>query len=103
MPTAQAVREMTQAEYAAHSKGTYSRYETYYLRAGGVMDRCSRDMYIGSMDKLPPVCKIRGCYGSSDAASMYAAKRVIVLIDKPQADLPDWATVQQAVAAEATA
>lgn len=92
---------MTQAEYTAKSGGTYSSFETYYLRRRPMLDSTSRNMY-GSADKLPIVCKVRAAHSSG--GSLYRARRLIVITDKPQKPLPDWTAVEsQPVAAEAVA
>lgn len=81
-----AVLELTQDQYTARSKGSYAKFEAYYLRAGGVLDRTGRDMYVSRLDKLPIICKVRAAYGS-----------VIVITDKPQSPLPDWTKVPAGV------
>lgn len=86
------VLELTQAQYSAKSGGNYSPFDTYYVRAGGRLDRTSRDMYVGDLDKLPIACKVRAC-------SVSWGYRVIVLTDKPQAALPDWTKTQEPVEA----
>lgn len=81
-----AVLELTQDQYTARSKGSYAKFEAYYLRAGGMLDRTGRDMYVSRLDKLPIICKVRAAYGS-----------VIVITDKPQQALPDWTKVPAGV------
>lgn len=89
------VLEMTQAEYTQRSKGSHSSFDSYYLRAGGVLDRVGRDMYSATLDKLPVVCKVRAKWGRVDS--------IVVLTDKPQSALPDWSKVVKPEAVEVSA
>ena len=78
-----AVRRVTQAFYSAHSKGTYSTFNTVELDAQGNK--------IGSSWKgktAEPVCRVRtgpsgGCF--------YSADSVVIVEDKPAKALPiEW-------------
>jgi len=82
-----AVVEMTQAEYVQRSKGRYARFETMELRKGGLF-RPPSDMW-SSADRLPLICKIRGC---SHGVEFHSPYRIVVITDKPQKPLPDWRT-----------
>jgi len=82
------VLEITQGVYSANSGGSYSKFDTYYVRAGGIIDRTDRNMYSGKIDKLPVVCKVRLC-------SKGYGYRVVVLTNKPQSALPDWKTIPE--------
>ena len=79
--------EMTQAEYSAASKGSYSRAESSEIAAMG--KRPVRGNLWTSKGEAhnksigPILCKVRTFDGKS-----YAARRVIVLTDKPQKPLP---------------
>jgi len=80
------VREMTQAEYSARSKGTYARYQTKAItekarpphpRGGGVHGRV--------------IFKIRT--GPRTTDKLYAADSVVVITDKPQKPIP-WVAME---------
>lgn len=78
------ILRMTQAEYSANSKGSYSAAETHELCAmadpvdGGFNARVKRAR------QGPPVCKVRLASGGG----YHNAKRVIVITDKPRKPLP---------------
>ena len=78
----QAVVYMTQAQYAARSKGSYAVCRTEHLNEGG-------ELYYKSIygkENGKPCCKIRKTCGSGEYTGN--ARRVIVLTDKPQKPLP---------------
>jgi len=83
------IRQLTQAEYSARSKGTYSRYETVGIEATG---RRQRRRY-GS-PTAPAVCKVRKCYAGTGGYS-HQADAVIVITDKPQKPLPEFSEVTE--------
>ena len=81
------VKRMTQAEYSAESGGTYSRCETSSVTEN------RRLQEIHSGDRV--TCfKVRT---ASPGGFCYAARRVIVITDKPQKPLP-WANCDSALA-----
>jgi hypothetical protein len=79
---------MTQAEYSAVSKGTYSRYETVDVCEHGFRPETK---YGQNIDPSPVAFKVRKTYGDK-------ADRVVILTDKPQKLLPKFAPVQPAKA-----
>ena len=85
------VRRMTQVEYSAGSKGSYSHLDAVEVCEYG--HRARRASY----DDSPVAFKIRKSYPGGGFTT--AADRVIVLTDKPQKPLPlDWEKVFDAVA-----
>lgn len=91
--TPETVLRMTQAQYSAASKGSYSACEARTIHADGRPARRSTNLWSSEGkrydDSLPAaVCKLRMRYD-----------RVIVLTDKPQKPLPlDWAALADAAA-----
>lgn len=86
------VREMTQAEYSAKSKGSYSHLETIYI--------CENGNPRSTWEKSPVVFKIRKAYGSGN--SSLTPNRVVVITDKPQKPLPlDWSAIEASIESEA--
>lgn len=78
------VLRVTQAQYSAHSKGTYTPAGTRKVYAGGYMG----ESYYNADEKQrakygPEVCMVR-----QNSNGNYSAHRVIVLTDKPQKPLP---------------
>lgn len=82
------VLRMTQAEYAAASKGSYSRMGTVTVCEKGTKHETRHGSNITRHD----VYKVRA------TSNGYAADRVIVITDKPQKGIP-WATLDAARAA----
>jgi len=87
------VLRMTQAQYSAVSKGSYSHYETRTVHhAGGIIARHKTDMYTSegsAYDKAlaAAVCKVRARYCSG----WHNPPHIIVLTDAAQKPLPvDW-------------
>ncbi len=80
------VWEMTQDEYKARSKGSYSVCHTEYLGRGLVLHERTTYYRGGEPKTLDPVCKVR----IGNARQLYGPDRVIVISDKPQKPLPDW-------------
>jgi len=87
------VLKMTQAQYSAAAKGSYSNYETRTIHnAGGVVSRIKTNL--ASMDgrsydkKLgPAACKLR----TRHCSGWYNPPHVVIITDKPQKPLPvDW-------------
>lgn len=87
-----AVLRMTQAEYSARSKGTYSSYETRTLHSCGRPSRMNSNMYTSegtAYDKSlgEAVCKIR----INRHGGWTGPAHIVVITDKPQKTLPlDW-------------
>lgn len=82
------VRRMTQAEYSAASKGTYSHVETVDV-SEQLKSRRSSPMGRDTSGRVT-VFKVR----KSSAGGFYGANRVIVLTDKPQKPVP-WELVEE--------
>jgi hypothetical protein len=82
------VLRMTQAEYAAASKGSYSRMGTVTVCEKGTKHETRHGSNITRRD----VYKVRA------TSNGYAADRVIVITDKPQKGIP-WSTLDAARAA----
>lgn len=82
------VLRMTQAEYAAASKGSYSRMGTITVCEKGTKHETRHGSNITRRD----VYKVRA------TSNGYAADRVIVITDKPQKGIP-WSTLDAARAA----
>jgi hypothetical protein len=92
------VLRMTQAQYAAVSKGTYARCETRMLHACGKVARKSSNLWSSegaAYDKSlgAPVCKLR--IGPSVDYST-SPPAIIVLTDKPKNPIP-WPTPAPAI------
>lgn len=87
-PEPSPVIEMTQSQYTQLSKGTYGKFDTYVLHQGPRMQRANTNMYTET-SKFPVVCKVRARYGSGWGSP----PSVVVLTDKPQAQIPDWSEV----------
>lgn len=85
---ASAVVRITQAQYSAHSKGTYARTPAQGVKGGG-------ELHDGYRDNGVSVCKVRRTNGES-----YMADRIIILTDKPQKPFP--ASVWEAATEPAT-
>lgn len=89
-----AVLRITQAQYAANSKGHYARFETRTIHADARPARRSTNLWSSegaAYDKSLPaaVCKIR--------VAGYDPLQVIILTDKPQKPLPlDWSRLGKA-------
>lgn len=89
-----AVLRITQAQYAANSKGHYARFETRTIHADGRPARRSTNLWSSegaAYDKSLPaaVCKVR--------VAGYQPLQVIILTDKPQKPLPiDWSRLGKA-------
>lgn len=93
------VLRMTQAQYSAVSKGTYSHYDTAEVCEHGQQPRRS---YGARADASPTAFKVRKTYAGGGYTS--GANRVIVITDKPQKPLPlDWAAVMDHATAELVA
>lgn len=97
-PAPTQVLRMTQAQYSARSKGTYTSYGAEYLTAEGETTSSKYSPYVrdGRSLKHKLLCKVR--IGPSGQHSLYAADSVIVLTDKPQKPLPEWAPLESEVA-----
>lgn len=92
------VLRMTQAQYSAASKGSYSHYETRTVHhAGGIIARHKTDMYSSegaAYDNAlaAAVCKVRCRW----ASGWYNPPHIVVLTDAPQKPLPvDWAALME--------
>lgn len=83
---------MTQAQYSAHSAGSYSRFSTVVVCETG---REHRTRY-GSKLTRHDCFKVRQTYGEGNRTHL--PRRVIVLTDAPQKPIP-WAAVEKARAA----
>jgi len=79
-PEPSEVAVMTQAEYSARSKGTYSPAGTIYIGEGGLP---THEQYRGNVAR-GAVCKLR----QMSAGQFGRAHRVVVISDKPQKKLP---------------
>jgi hypothetical protein len=97
-PASVSVTYMTQAQFSARSKGTYSPYNTEYLGEDGRIYPHERQTYGPTVRK---VCKLRTA--PNGVSSFYAADSVVVLTDKPRHELPAWGEAVQADADEAQA
>jgi len=83
------VVRITQAQYSAHSKGTYANAGTKGLCAEGVPFRAYSGLYAekrtAALAKQGPVlCKVR----RANRLKFYSPERVVILTDKPQKPLP---------------
>lgn len=93
---------MTQAEYSARSKGTYSSFEARFLHSCGRLSlrasNCwSSDRHNYEKSLAPPCCKLRVRTGKG--SNFYQADHVVVLTDKPQKPIPwDWQPAEKEVA-----
>lgn len=87
------ILEMTQAQYSANSKGDYARFETSEISEKTEI----RNGFRGTGGRVT-VFKIRT---ASAPGYNYAARRVIVLTDKPQKPIP-WNAVAEARAEQPT-
>lgn len=96
-PPQATVRRMTQAEYSAASKGSYSRCSTSNI-SEQLRERGSSAMGREICGRVT-VFQVRTC--SVGGFSMHAPGCVIVLTDKPQKPLP-WEEVEAAVAEQPT-
>lgn len=67
------ITKITQAQYSAHSGGTYSSCETKLIAAGGLEPRS-----VYGRDLEPGICKLR-----------FFGRSIIVITDKPQKKLPE--------------
>jgi hypothetical protein len=89
------VYRLTQAQYSAGSKGSYSLLEIRTIHADGRPARESSNLWSSEGkkydDSLPAaVCKVRM------RRNGYSPPRVVVLADKPQKPLPlDWSAIEQ--------
>lgn len=87
----QSVLRMTQAEYSARSKGSYSSYETIEISERA--ERIRPSLYGRSDDQCLSVVVFKIRRGPS--SGLYAADRVIVITDKPQKPIP-WEAMDDA-------
>jgi hypothetical protein len=95
------VVRMTQAQYAARSKGSYGSCATAEVCENGHMPR----RWDGNVSAVnPPVAfKVRWTHAMSEGGWTRAAYRVIVITDKPQKSLPlDWTAITAPVVEAAT-
>ena len=84
------VKRMTQAEYAARSKGSYGVCETVEVTAAGFRPKTQ---YGQNADPSPVLFTVRKGYAGTGWTG--SADAVIVLIDKPRKPLPlDWAAIE---------
>lgn len=92
------VYRLTQAQYSAMAKGTYSSMETRGICGGGIMQE-RESYYRKEKQNGPAVCEVRSTSGEN-----YMARRVIVLTDKPQKPFPAavWEKYVVPVAADET-
>lgn len=84
------VCRITQARYSEASKGSFARAETRGVCRGGELEPRSSNLYSARAEaeakrRGPAICQVRNTSGDG---SDYGARRVIVLIDKPQKPLP---------------
>lgn len=78
------IKELTQAQYSANSKGTYSAFETIELMSNG--DEVSTKWECGTRVKTgEAVCRIRVSTASSET---YKPAAIIFISDKPCKSLP---------------
>lgn len=80
--------EMTQAQYSALSKDTYSHYETLLVAADYTKATVG---YVGkNASSSPPAFKVRSAPRNAklEGSGWYDAERVIIITDKPQKKLP---------------
>tara|TARA_R110002096_G_scaffold173781_2_gene348223 strand:- start:412785 stop:414074 length:1290 start_codon:yes stop_codon:yes gene_type:complete len=94
LPEPTKVIRMTQAEYSARSKGTYTPYNAEYLRNDGSTNKSIHGYHYET--GLSNICKVR--IGPS-GIQWYKARAVIVITDKPQKPLPAWSAPVEAVTA----
>jgi len=88
----QTVLQVTQEQYAARSKGTYSYWGTKELCGGGKFASTS-----WNAQNTPTICKLRTAPGDSGSMSHGAPTRLIVLTDKPSKAMPADVWVDPAV------
>lgn len=85
------VRRMTQAEYSAAARGTYSHLETVEVCEHGHRPKMQ---YGRNIDESPIAFKIRKCFPRGGWTT--SADRVVLLTDKPQKPLPlDWDALEE--------
>jgi len=84
------IRELTQSQYSARSKGSYSHYGTIELKEDGHRKSVGRDR--PDEDKKTS-CKVRQCPAS--ASFSHQADCVIVITDKPRKPLPEFHAITE--------
>lgn len=97
------VRVMDQAHYTANSGGTYSNLETREIRCTGEVVHNSNMWTADGASKkaIPIACRLRLAPSTDrNGHSWYAPPCVIVISDKPQADLPTFKPYTAPKAAE---
>lgn len=90
------VIEMTQAQYAARSKGSYARANTVMVMENGLID----DSRFGKTTarSAPIAFKVRKTDPNASHSFSHSAYAVIILTDKPQKPLPlDWEAIANPV------
>jgi hypothetical protein len=102
------ILRMTQAQYSAASKGSYSSLETRTIHnGGGIISRRSSNMYSSEGSKYdkelgPAVAKLRARYPGHSGSQWYNPPHVVIITDKPQKPLPlDWEAIEATDAVEA--
>lgn len=85
-----AVVQLTQKEYSAYSKGTYTKFETRTIHIDGRLSRRHSNMWSSEGkkydDSLPAeLCKLRCRYGTG--GDYYSPDSIVVITDKPQKSL----------------
>ena len=101
----QEIFEMTQAQYSARSKGTYSSFETRNVDTEGKASRQSSNMWTSegaAHDKAmkATICKVR----VGPSRGFYDCERVIYITDKPAKALPfNWKALEAQGAEQETA
>lgn len=84
------ILRMTQAQYSARSKGSFSSCETREVCREGKLEERASNMWSSAAEKRrkargPAVCKVRI---STKGSGFYGPPAVVILTDKPQKPLP---------------
>ncbi|MGH1472695.1 MAG: DUF3560 domain-containing protein [Cellvibrionaceae bacterium] len=83
-PVAAEIEQMTQAKYAANSKGDYALLKTITLDDTG-REVVQRWQGMERVSSGVPVCRVRVYVGGAD---MYKARSLVLITDKPKKELP---------------
>jgi Domain of unknown function (DUF3560) len=88
------ILRLKQAQYSAHSGGTYASLETAIISEHGT-ERASESP-MGNSRSRAQIFKLRVCLSGG---GLYSAKRIVILSDKPQKPIP-FAEIEAARAAQ---
>ena len=83
------VLELTQAQYTAHSKGSYARFETRGLCRGAELEPRTTNLWRpgdkeAAERRGPAVCKVR----TAPSNGWDAPRRIVIISDKPRKAFP---------------